>query len=186
MRARRPLTRGSPDAVSIPSRTSRKLGSLPTSSRSRRSSCAPSASPRLKSTLKMMLPASGVTFGFNPLISNTPPKASNMVRNPTAAKKPTRKRRMPSDVSGQRALTYQAVGERACPHRLTDRHRANADARVVRAVGRDLDLVALNVDGPHRVKDRACRLDRKPGDDVLAGRDSAEDAAGIVRQKGNP
>ena len=40
-----------------------------------------------------------------------------------------------------------------------------------------------DIDGAHRRQDRAGRLDRKAHDDVLPGRDAAEDAAGVVRQK---
>ena len=39
------------------------------------------------------------------------------------------------------------------------------------------------VDGAHRVQDRAGRLDRETYDDVLPGRDAAENAAGVVRQE---
>src|SRR5262249_53568888 len=68
-------------------------------------------------------------------------------------------------------------------HGLADRHRADTDAGVVAAVGCDLDLVALAVDGTHRLEDRTGRLYREAHDDVLSSRDAAMNAAGVVRQE---
>src|SRR6516165_11383353 len=133
----------------------------------------------------MMLSASGVTIGFSSLVSRNTPKRSKTVKKPTAAKKPTTRRRMPSDVSGHRAMTQQVVGEHTCHHGLTDRHGTYPHARVVPAMGRNLDLVAVDIDGAQRIEDRARRLHREPGDDVLPRRYPAEDAAGIVRQEDN-
>ena len=42
------------------------------------------------------------------------------------------------------------VGQHAGDHRFADRHGADADARVVAALGDDLGLVAVAVDGPAR------------------------------------
>ena len=47
----------------------------------------------------------------------------------------------------------------------------------------DLGLVAVAVDGLARRQDRRGRLDGKARDDRLAGRDAAEDAAGVVGQE---
>ena len=68
-------------------------------------------------------------------------------------------------------------------HRLADRHGADADAGVVPALGDDLGLLAGAVDRPARRQDRRGRLDGEARDDRLAGRDAAEDAAGVVGQE---
>src|SRR5690349_12105440 len=47
----------------------------------------------------------------------------------------------------------------------------------------DLDFMTLTVDRAHRLRDRAGWLHCEAHDDVLPGRDAAEDAAGVVRQK---
>ena len=65
-------------------------------------------------------------------------------------------------------------------HRLGDRRRADADAGVVAAEGLDRGRRALEVDRAARAADRAGRLDRDRHRDVLAGRDAAEHAAGVV------
>src|SRR5229473_7786006 len=135
---------------------------------------------------RMMFSASGVTCGFSPVTSSTAPRMSRTVRKPTTAKKPITKRRMPSDISGQRTVAQQMIGEDARHHRLAHRNGANADAGVVPAMGRDLDLVTVDIDGTQRVEDRARRLDREPGDDVLTRRNPPEDAPRIVRQEHNP
>src|SRR5216683_2210035 len=135
---------------------------------------------------RMMFSASGVTCGFSPVTNSAVPRMRSTVRKPTAAKKPITTRRMPSDISGQRAMAQQMIGEDARHHRLAHRDGADADAGVVPAMGRDLDLVAVDIDGAQRVEDRACRLDREPGDDVLTGRDPTENAARVVRQEDDP
>src|SRR6185312_3433380 len=60
---------------------------------------------------------------------------------------------------------------------------ANADAGIVTALGRDVSVVAVNVDGLARSQDRAGRFHREARDDVLARRYPAEDAAGVVAEK---
>ena len=75
------------------------------------------------------------------------------------------------------------VGEHDRQHRFADRHGADADARVVAALGRDLGLVAGAVDRAARSEDRRGRLDREADDDRLAGRDAAENAAGMVGEE---
>src|SRR5579875_3533504 len=81
------------------------------------------------------------------------------------------------------AMAEQVIGEHHRHHRLADRHGADADAGVVAAFGADLDLVAEAVDAPERLQDRAGWLDREAHHDVLAGRDSAQYATGIVGEE---
>src|SRR5271155_372779 len=78
------------------------------------------------------------------------------------------------------------VGEHARHHGLADRHGPYPHTRVVPAMSRDLDLVPVDIDGAQRIEDRARRFDGEPGDNVLARRYSAENAAGIVRQENDP
>jgi hypothetical protein len=42
------------------------------------------------------------------------------------------------------------IGEDAGHHRFADRNGADADAGVVPAMGFDLDLVTIDIDGTHR------------------------------------
>src|SRR6185437_6561680 len=85
--------------------------------------------------------------------------------------------------AAQRALTQQVIGEHDRHHRLADRHGADADAGVVPALGADLDLLAVDVDGAARRQDRAGRLDGEAEDDVLTGRDAAEHATCLIREE---
>src|SRR3954469_13023972 len=79
------------------------------------------------------------------------------------------------------------IGQHACHHRLGHRRGAQADARVMPALGAQFDLAAELVDAAYRVEDRAGRLDRQPADDVLAGRDAAPDPPGMfARNTGWP
>ena len=80
-----------------------------------------------------------------------------------------------------RAVAQQMIGENAGHHGLADRNRADADTRIVPALGDDLDVWPEPVDGVARRQDRAGRFDRKSGDDRLSGRDPAKDSAGMVR-----
>ena len=57
------------------------------------------------------------------------------------------------------------------------------DAGIVAALGADLGLGAVAIDGAARRQDRRGRLDRKTAHDRLAGRNAAQDAARMVRQK---
>src|ERR1700730_18458730 len=91
-----------------------------------------------------------------------------------------------SDAAAECAMAQEMIGEDAGHHRLADRDGADGDAGLVPAMGFDLDLIASDIDGAHRMQDRARRLDREAGDDVLTGRDAAENAPGIVRQKDDP
>ncbi len=182
-RARMPLTRGSAPAACSASRKSRRLGLPPRTSRRQPSSPRPSASPRFRSADRMMLLGSDGLPGCRRMTATATAMTNRTARTPIAAKKPTSRRRIAQMFAAERAVAQQMVGEHAGDHRLADRHRADADAGVVAAVGRDFDLVAVDIDRAHRGQDRAGRLDRKPRDDVLPGRDAAEDAAGVVRQK---
>src|ERR1700731_897304 len=134
----------------------------------------------------MMWSAGGVIRGFSPATNSARPPMSSTVKNPTIAKKPISRRRMLSLFPGQRPMTQQVIGENACNHGLANGNRADADAGVVPARGRDLDLVALDIDRAKRVENRACRLDRKPRDDILTSGDATQNAAGVIRQEHNP
>src|ERR1700674_1127095 len=78
------------------------------------------------------------------------------------------------------------IGEHAGNHRFPDRYRADADARVVASFGHDLGLAAVAVDGAARGQDRGGGFYGEARDDRLAGRDAAEDPAGMVRQEPRP
>src|SRR5215467_4907998 len=81
------------------------------------------------------------------------------------------------------AVAQEVIGEHAGHHRLANRNRANADAGIVTALGHDLGFVADAIDSAPRGEDRGRGLDRKARDDWLAGRDAAQDAAGMIGQK---
>src|SRR5262245_4566627 len=82
-----------------------------------------------------------------------------------------------------RAMAQQMVGQHARYHRLGHRCGADADARIMAALGAQRDLVAEAVDAAHRRQDRAGRLDNHAADDLLAARDATEDAAGVVAEE---
>src|SRR6185437_14048957 len=82
-----------------------------------------------------------------------------------------------------RAMAQHVVGEDRRHHRFADRHGADTDAGIVAALGLYLDLLAVRVDAFFRQEDRARRLHRETHDDVLPGRDAAQNAAGIVREE---
>ena len=75
------------------------------------------------------------------------------------------------------------VGEHAGHHRFADGNGADADARIVAPFGRDLGVLALDIDRLARGQDRRCRLDREAGDDRLTGGDAAEDSARVVAEE---
>src|SRR6266446_1606587 len=81
------------------------------------------------------------------------------------------------------AVTQIVIGEHACHHGLADRHRPDADAGVVAALGGDLGFAAVAVEGAARRQDRGGRLDGEPRHDRLAGGDAAQDAAGVVGEE---
>ena len=68
-------------------------------------------------------------------------------------------------------------------HRLGDGRGAQPDAGVVPPGGDDVDGLAGDVDGAARHLDAGGGLERDLHDDVLAGGDAAEDAAGMVRRE---
>src|SRR5262245_24487285 len=98
-----------------------------------------------------------------------------------------RMRERPCDGSADLAALPQIViGEHACHHRLADRHRADADARIMPSLGDDLGLAPVAVDGAARGEDRRGRLDGEARHDRLAGGDAAENAAGVIGQEARP
>src|SRR5690606_16652033 len=60
------------------------------------------------------------------------------------------------------ALQEELIRDDASGHRLADRHRADADARVVTALGRNFGLVAVAIDGLARRENGGGRLHREP------------------------
>src|SRR5229473_6584431 len=82
-----------------------------------------------------------------------------------------------------RAVAQRVVGQYARHHGFADRDSADADARVMPALGRDLGVVAGDVDGFARREDGRGRLDRKTRDDRLAGRDAAQNAARVIGEE---
>ena len=81
------------------------------------------------------------------------------------------------------AMHQIVVGQYACHHRLTDWHSADTDAGIMAAFGGDLSVVAITIHGFARCQNGGRRLDRKAGDNGLSRRDTAENAAGVVRQE---
>src|SRR5580693_3759670 len=75
------------------------------------------------------------------------------------------------------------IRDHARHHGLADRHGADADARIVAALGRDFGLVAVTVDGAARGKDGGRRLDGKARHHRLPGGNAAQNAAGIIGQE---
>src|SRR3546814_5249468 len=61
-----------------------------------------------------------------------------------------------------------------------------ADTGIVTALGHHVDLFALRADAAARDEDRTRRLDGEAGDEVLAGRNAAEHAAGVVGEEAYP
>src|SRR5262245_39259770 len=81
------------------------------------------------------------------------------------------------------ALTQIMVGDHAGHHGLPDRHRPDSDAWIVAAFGHDFSFAAVAIHRLARREDRRRRLHGKAHDDGLAGRDAAQHATGVVRQK---
>src|SRR5262249_9985509 len=80
-------------------------------------------------------------------------------------------------------VPQQVIGEDDGQHRLAHGHGADADAGIVATLGDDVDILALLGDTLARGQDRTGRLHREAHDDVLAGGDAAEDAAGVVGEE---
>src|SRR6266566_3693329 len=89
-------------------------------------------------------------------------------------------RRYPPDLP---AMSEKMIGQHAGHHGLADRHRADADAGVVAALGRNVGVGALAVDRAARRQDRGGRFHREARHHRLAGGDAAQNAAGMVGQK---
>src|SRR5437764_8644405 len=80
-------------------------------------------------------------------------------------------------------MAQQVVGQHHRHHRLGDRRGTDADAWVMPALGAQLHFVAETVDAADGMQDRAGGLHHQPGDDVLAARDAAQNAAGVVAEE---
>src|SRR5262249_32478690 len=81
------------------------------------------------------------------------------------------------------AMAQEVIGEHAGHHRFAHRHSADAHTRVVAALGQDVGLATLAIDGPAGGEDRRGRLHRKTHHDGLAGGNAAENAAGMVGEE---
>src|SRR5690606_6699489 len=86
-------------------------------------------------------------------------------------------------VAALRAVAQYVVHQDQGQHRLGDGRRADSDAGIVAAESFDDLRIAFLVDRAARDADAGSRLDRQRHGDVLAGRNSAEHAAGLVADK---
>jgi hypothetical protein len=77
-------------------------------------------------------------------------------------------------------MAQKLIGEYAGNHRFTDRDGADANARIVAALGHDFRLGAETIDRPARLQNRGRGLDRETRDDRLAGGNPAENAARVI------
>ena len=84
-------------------------------------------------------------------------------------------------LSNMTAMQQDVVQQNAGHHRLTDRHRANTNARIMAPFCDDLGVIALLVDGLARGQNRTGRLHSESHHDVLPGRDATQDPTGMVR-----
>ena len=75
------------------------------------------------------------------------------------------------------------VGQNAGHHGLADRHRTNPNARVVTTLRYNFGVVAMDVDGAARRQNRTGGFDRESSNNVLATGNTAQDAAGVIRQE---
>src|SRR6185369_9260463 len=80
-------------------------------------------------------------------------------------------------------MAQRMIHQHYAEHGFADRCRAYADAGIVTAMRFDHDGFTLLVDRASRQANARSRLDRDVDHYILAGRDAAEDAARIVRQK---
>lgn len=81
------------------------------------------------------------------------------------------------------AVAQGVVNQYQSEHGFGNRRGAQADARVVAAVGGQFDGIAFDVDGTARRGDTAGGLDGDVDGNILAGADAAQNAAGVVRQE---
>src|SRR5260370_28008559 len=81
------------------------------------------------------------------------------------------------------AMAQKMVGEHARHHGFADRHRTDADAWVVPALGHDVGVGAVAIHGAARRQDRRCRLHREARHHRLPGGDAAQNAAGMIGQE---
>src|SRR5215217_3495749 len=88
-----------------------------------------------------------------------------------------------SRAAGLAAISQGVVGKNAGEHGFTDRYGPDADARIVAALGADIDVLAVLIDGTALAQDRGGRLDREAGHHRHAGRNAAKNAAGVVGKK---
>src|SRR5256885_342645 len=82
-----------------------------------------------------------------------------------------------------RAVQQLLVGEDQRHHRFDNRRGADADARIVPALGDDLRFVPFAVDRRHRRQDRRGRLEGDAHDHRLPARNAAEDPTGMVGEE---
>src|SRR5260221_491002 len=68
-----------------------------------------------------------------------------------------------------RAMTQQMVGQNQRHHGFANRHRPDADARIMTAGGRDLDIMARGIASAARGQNRGGWLDGKAHDYSLTG-----------------
>src|ERR1700722_753567 len=139
------------------------------------SSATTSSSPREKAATV----ASTRSWDSRSIIANVP-RRGETARLFGPALRPGRRR---ADLA---PMAQIVIGEHASEHRLADRDRADADAGVMAAFGGDLGVAAVAVDRGARGENRGRRLDGEAGDDRLAGRDAAENPAGLIGQETRP
>src|SRR5579859_5775897 len=82
-----------------------------------------------------------------------------------------------------RAMEQLLIREHQRHHRLHDGYGANANARIMAALGDDLRLVSFLIDGWDRSQDRRGWLKGSSDDDWLAAGDPAEDPARMVGEE---
>jgi hypothetical protein len=78
------------------------------------------------------------------------------------------------------AMAQKLIGKHAGNHRFANRNGADSDARIMAALGRDFGFGTKTIDRSARLQNRGRGLDCETGDNRLAGRDPAEDAARVI------
>src|SRR6185312_174338 len=92
----------------------------------------------------------------------------------------------PTLATGLPAMTQEVIGQHAGEHGLPDRHGADAHARVMAALGRDLRVLVRRGYRAARRQDGRGGLDGKARHYRIAVRDAAQNAAGVVGEKIRP